>query len=315
VGLYVGTSVLVKDTGRGTTHYEDAGSDFINASANSDIILSGGGKDTIFAGGGNDTIDAGKGDDYISATSSAWGGVSGHWGHDTAYGGQGNDVLDFGANMDSVRLFGDDANDTQTGNDRLFGGHAGDTLFGGLGDDQIWGNDGNDVIYGDTLTGGIHGDDKLYGGAGDDIIYGQGGDDTISGGAGVDQMWGGRGDDTFVINRGESGADWAHADVINDFKSLNAAGYLADQLDLGIAGTAHNVQTIHIGTGDTDSAEAKYDQAALWATLAIPNDRYSHSYEFVTDGKDGWLFANHGGHIDYGIELKGVTEFHWENIV
>jgi hypothetical protein len=41
-------------------------------------------------------------------------------------------------------------------------------------------------------------------------------------------------------------------------------------------------------------------------------------YEFVTNGKDGWLFVNQDSlHsvVDYGIELKGVTDLHWQNII
>jgi len=37
----------------------------------------------------------------------------------------------------------------------------------------------------------------------------------------------------------------------------------------------------------------------------------------VTDGHDGWVFVDTDGNhtVDYGIELKGVTDLHWQNIV
>jgi hypothetical protein len=57
-------------------------------------------------------------------------------------------------------------------------------------------------------------------------------------------------------------------------------------------------------------------QAKAFAQNAMDHS-HGLTYEFVTDGTNGWLFADfdrlHG--IDFAVELKGVTDLSHLNIV
>ena len=112
------------------------------------------------------------------------------------------------------------------GNDFIAGGLGNDFIFGGGGEDLLRGdlnssdpqNDsdgGDDVLYGgagrDWLEG-KGGNDLLYGGEGYDEIFGDKGDDVIYGGREGDRLTGGEGSDTFVLAAGEG------TDTILDFE-------------------------------------------------------------------------------------------------
>jgi hypothetical protein len=58
-------------------------------------------------------------------------------------------------------------------------------------------------------------------------------------------------------------------------------------------------------------------ERALNAANAATQYNPNIIYEFVTDGQDGWLFADTDGdhRLDTGIELRGVTDMHYWNIV
>ena len=117
---------------------------------------------------------------------------------------------------------GDDAIFGQQGDDKLDGGLGDDLVVGGRGDDKVFGGDGDDLIYGDEKTTDsndttdessdddlvLFGDDKMYGGAGMDTMYASFGDDFMKGGADADTMYGGAGEDTIY---GEAGDDLINA--------------------------------------------------------------------------------------------------------
>lgn len=115
--------------------------------------------------------------------------------------------------------------------ERIDGTPLADSITGAGGSDRLKGMAGNDVLVGnggsDLLRGGV-GLDSLSGGAGDDTLRGAwgndkldagDGDDVLSGGHGADSLRGGSGRDTFVyVLRGESRADLAGRDTIEDFE-------------------------------------------------------------------------------------------------
>lgn len=292
--------------------------DEMHGTSGADTFNSGGGNDRIYAGAGSDEVNAGAGDDLIVANPLDQYHV-GAWGHDAVYGGSGNDILAYGNTTDSVILYGDDISGQLSGNDTISGGTAGDHIYGGWGNDTIWGGGGNDVIYGDMPTGwAATGNDSIHGGDGYDQIYGGDGNDTIWGDSGFDDLYGGKGADTFGFAAGDSGAHYADADVIHDFNASTNSYVVWDKLDLPVAGTASNFGHIKgtIDTSDNATYAEDFNQAKAFAQNAMDHS-HGLTYEFVTDGTNGWLFADfdrlHG--IDFAIELKGVTDLSHLNIV
>jgi Ca2+-binding RTX toxin-like protein len=299
------------------TNFLHSVADTMNGTSDSDLFFSGGGNDSIFTGAGNDEVHAGSGNDTIyGCTRSDF--TTAAWGHDSVYGDAGDDFIDYANSTSSLLLCGDDIDNQQTGKDTIFGGLAADRIFGGWGDDTIFGGGGADTIYGDNYLSG-NGNDKIYGGAGDDTIYGGDGNDTISGGDGVDYLYGGKGADTFVFEKSDSGRPYSYADVIEDFQASTKSVGVWDKIDLPGHATESNFGHIQgiLDTSRDATTEAEYNHALKFATNAMNADPHLQ-YEFVTNGKDGWLFVNQDSlHsvVDYGIELKGVTDLHWQNII
>jgi Ca2+-binding RTX toxin-like protein len=286
--------------------------DQMHGTSSDDTFLAGGGNDTIYAGAGDDYVSGGSGNDHIYASAF---GVSAHaaWGHDAVYGGAGDDIINYTNTTSSVILYGDDLENRLSGHDEIWGGSGSDRIYGGGGGDNLYGGDGNDTIYGDTLTGAGSGDDYIFGQNGNDTIYGGAGKDNIWGGADVDYLTGGSGADTFHFEAGDSGRSYADADVIYDFNRNEG-----DKLDLPGAATASNFGHIKgfLDTSHNTTYAQDYKQALDFAQNVM-SAQPGIKYEFVTDGHNGWLFANLDRlpGVDFGIELKGVTDLHWQDIV
>jgi Ca2+-binding RTX toxin-like protein len=155
------------------------------------------------------------------------------------------DEYDYFTNVQAIRVFGSEGDDTMVGDgrdnsfygrgddDTLYGGDGEDYLYGGSGSNKLFGGAGDDVILGrsvsqaweapgnnyidggdgdDEISAG-HGDDKIYGGAGDDLIEDYGGNNRIFGGAGNDSVFGGIGKDMLD---GGSGDDDLSGNAGND---------------------------------------------------------------------------------------------------
>ena len=113
---------------------------------------------------------------------------------------------------------------SNTGNNNLFGSDFNETLLGGEGEDILNGNGGNDQLSGDS------GNDPLTGGLGDDFIVGQEGNDWLEGGVGIDFLLGGLGEDTLVLMDETAANSMAFADLIIDFDPLSDWIKLPDDL-------------------------------------------------------------------------------------
>ncbi len=173
--------------------------------------------------------------------------------------------------IESADLSYDDAINSGTGQDVVFGGMGMDELIGdGLGD-TLNGGDANDAIYGgagpDFVGNGLisvydedglrydqfgnllaEDDDILIGGAGDDFLHGSAGHDQLDGGIGADQLLGGSGNDILV---GGDGAD----DLSGGSQSDQLFGDAGDDVltggsgnDLLDGGTGADV--LNAGSGD-----------------------------------------------------------------
>ena len=197
------------------------------------------------------------------------------------------------------------------GNDKIYSGFGNDTIYGGKGDDTISGGGGNDHIYGeytsiDTLEEGS-GADTIDGGTGSDTIWAGAGDDTIRGGLDKDFMFGGGGADKFVVKLGDTGITHAKMDWIYDFN----AKYDSIEVSRTSGGWYHER---YFFTASTDSWETRID-AARGAAAQLMNEKVAgnnfkgNDYAFVSDHKDGFLFAdlNNDGYMDTGIVLVGLT--------
>jgi Ca2+-binding RTX toxin-like protein len=310
--------------------------DDMHGTSGDDTFEAGGESDTIHAGLGNDRVDGGPGDDRIYASGFGSDSVFAAWGNDTVQGGSGNDRIDYFNSTSPNVIYGDDAGGLTSGRDLISGGQGGDTIYGGWGADNIRAGNGDDVIYGDLPDGwgtqgkglqGPHGeDDYIEGGGGDDSIFGGDGHDTIIGGTGMDNMYGGKGADAFLFNPGDSGATYLTSDVIHDFNASTNSHAVWDTISFSthstaIAGTAANFGHVNgaIDTSHNTTLGQDFRQAEAFAQNAMIHDARNLTYEFVTDGHNGWLFADldHDGHhtIDTAIELKGVTDMSYLNIL
>jgi Ca2+-binding RTX toxin-like protein len=277
----------------------------------SDIFLGSAGTDTIYAGGGSDDVNGGSGDDTIYAQ--AFGSsIYGAWGNDAVHAGDGNDRINYGQTTSNVALFGDN------GDDVIYSGSGNDKIYGGAGNDWIFGGNGNDTIYGDGTAGA--GNDIIYGWNGNDYIFGGDGNDEIWGGRDVDYLTGGGGADTFKFNAGDSGLHWADADVIYDFRPSFDRGFQNDTIDIvgTEKGTSSNFGHINgpLNTSNDADYVAVYEHALKFADSEM-QFHTNLKYEFVTDGHNGFLFVDTNGdhHPDMGIELRGVTDMHYWNVV
>ncbi len=194
-----------------------SGTDTIAGNLLTDSINGGAGDDWIVMTTGNDYIDGGTNADFIDynfiagsvivdlsgsvgtgsagtddirnienvSGSASADTITGNSGVNTLIGRLGNDTISSGAGNDLI--YGDnnnansalnEASDTESGSDNLYGGAGSDTIYGGLGDDYIEGDSGGDVPTGFTNT--------LYGGGGNDNFGLYNGNDIVYGGSGTD---------------------------------------------------------------------------------------------------------------------------------
>ncbi|NOS70945.1 MAG: LEPR-XLL domain-containing protein [Verrucomicrobia bacterium] len=192
--IYKGVTEIQADGGEGNDTIDLRG---VLAPA---IVNGDNGNDTIYAG------NAGRGDGSLY------------------HGNAGNDRIIGALQKQSIQpvldeFYGDDGNDTLTGNegdDWLYGGAGNDTLTGNSGNDLIWGGDGADVIRGDdgddVIDAGA-GNDRITGGTGNDLITAGDGADTVDAGDGNDWVDGGAGPDYIIAGNGN---DWVDAGAGND---------------------------------------------------------------------------------------------------
>ena len=194
--------------------------DLRNGTTGDDNIRVGFGNDYVFGFNGDDIIYGEYGNDYLSGDGfgnydSSTGNISvtnedSQVGNDIIYGGWGDDII-----------FGD------RGDDTLYGGQGDDTIVGGISstaedsdddNNEIYGDEGDDIIYGangiDIISGGRD-DDIIRAFAGDDMVYGDAGNDYIEGNLGDDIIYGGEGDDEIYGNEGDDIIyDGAGADLV-----------------------------------------------------------------------------------------------------
>jgi hypothetical protein len=223
--------------------------------------------------------------------------ILGLGGNDNLYGEGGDDLIDAGAGNDFIMP-------TATA---AYGAYGQDIVLGGEGDDLI---NYNFSTVKATIDGG-EGTDNLFGGSAADMIDGGAGDDRIGGNAGGDTMSGGSGSDTFLYyGPGETGMTALTADRITDFTSGE------DALDMPVLSMYYleNHGGGHIIWDTYDEATIAYGagfEAAREAAGEMLYDRNYHGryYAFVTDGVDGYLFADldRNGQADTAVILDGLT--------
>ncbi|MBK6638125.1 MAG: hypothetical protein IPG34_10935 [Rhodocyclaceae bacterium] len=199
--------------------------DWIDGGKGDDILIGGAAKDLLTGGVGSDLLIGGAGDDLLHGDRTIKVGSSREWevtvDPKVPFDPKSPDQVKTEytwtiKNGDTV------GNDTEGGDDSLYGGKGDDWLLGGAGNDLLEGGDDDDVLFGeaghDTLLGGagsdvLHGDspditeDKfgnwLDGGSEDDEIFGGKGADVLIGGTGDDFLRGGEGRDTYIYNKGD----------------------------------------------------------------------------------------------------------------
>ncbi|WP_051940195.1 putative Ig domain-containing protein [Stenoxybacter acetivorans] len=267
---------------------------------------------------GNDYLSGGSGSDHMA----------GNGGDDWLFGGDGYDVL-FGDSSVGYDVFSDpsednhELNQTQIGNDYLFGEAGDDEIFGGFGDDTLDGGEGYDQLFGgggrDYLIGGndddyLYGDfsfgigndqvavadeydDVLDGGAGDDELYGTQGNDTLSGGTGDDRLWG----DDYAAghqhNQDMVGDDRLYGGDGNDWLF---GGYGDDHLDGGL-----DIDSL-IGSGGQDYLDGGSGDDYMWGDFSDGDGRdvipESDEYDDVLNGGDGndQMWGGQGSDALYG---------------
>lgn len=215
--------------------------------------------------------------------------IDGFGGTDWIYAGDGFDIVRGGSGNDRLYGQGDD--------DIIYSGSGDDNSYGGLGNDLVYGDDGNDRVYGDEGDDAVHGDagnDLVSGGTGVDSVYGDSGDDWVGGGFDEDgdYLSGGDGSDQFWFQPGA--LSLTYADTVTDYNRFE------DYIDAAISGSDGGYREGRV------SYNAGWDAARSKAVSMIDAE---HMYAFVTDGVDGYLFADTDGNglVDSGMEIKGLT--------
>jgi serralysin len=162
-GSIINVEILSWDFHGGTPFNDDyAGgiyADEIHAGGGNDHIEGGDGNDKLFGGRGDDTIYGGEGNDDIEG--GGFQEAEGFAGADTIHGGNGDDSIQVDDNTGALsHLYGEDGNDSVSGNGHLEGG-AGNDHLGGSG--QLYGGTGDDTIFGfaGSLVDGGDGSDTL----------------------------------------------------------------------------------------------------------------------------------------------------------
>jgi serralysin len=102
-----------------------------------------------------------------------------------------------------------------------------------------------------------------------------------------------------VFNNGDSRLTWETADTILDFNRTY------DWIDMPVVGTSSNFVSGTFTSSHYTSHDVMND--AYHATFSMGT--LSTQYAFVTDGHNGYLFANTNGTagFDTGVELLGLT--------
>jgi Ca2+-binding RTX toxin-like protein len=226
---------------------------------------------------------------YGFEESRGYGGMSyivlGGDGNDQIFGGPNDDIIMGGGGLD--QLYG------EGGNDELYGGELNDWLFGGDGRDHLFGEGSDDTLYGED------GNDELYGGDSSDFLDGGSGEDLLVGGADSDWLTGGSGYDEFRFvlenNWYEPHSASFNPDVITDFSSFDDLIVL-EGAQLEVLPANYVSDTIAHGAG--------YDAAEAHAMSLLSGDK---TYAFVTDGVDGYLFAEPWQGAYPAIETLGVV--------
>ena len=242
---------------------------------------------TIIGTAGDDALRGTTGDDTML----------GLGGNDSLYGEGGDDLVDAGAGNDFIMP-------TASGG---YGAYGEDIVLGGEGDDFINYNFSTQKAF---LDGG-DGTDSIFGSSAGDTIDGGSGNDRITGNAGGDTLTGGAGADVFqYYGAGETGLTGLTADRITDFQSGvdtidmpgNSTYYYENHGGQHIIWDTYYEATIGYGAGFEAAENAADDMIGLGHYTGI-------YYAFVTDGADGYLFADldFNGEIDTAVILDGLT--------
>ena len=311
-----------KWTGSGTNDH-----DVLVGTGLKDVIRGLGGYDTLGDGGGPDKPYGGEDSDYGNDGSDIYGDdgsdlhgpgnaqpsnreTKGGDANNQIYGGDDDEIIDGGGGNDAI--YGGGGNDTIYGNNDY--PHDGsnpaetDWLFGEGGDDKLYGDNGDDFLYGGD------GWDELYGNEGNDWLDGESGNDVLSGGAGSDWLTGGSGLDRFKYLFGGDESSVDDPDQIMDFTDIHDLIDVAEADPFTDPSVSYAEGTISYGGG--------YNDAKVLAVSLLNGGSLeeSNTFAFVTDGIDGYLFADfaENGTLDMGIILKGLTslsDFDFNNIV
>jgi hypothetical protein len=236
---------------------------------------------------------------------------------DSIQGTRGGDtILGLGGNDNLYGEAGDDLVDAGDGADFIMptmapveGGHYGlDIISAGAGDDLVNYHFSADRV----IIDGGSGKDYLIGSLANDTIAGGQGDDRLSGDKGADILTGGAGADIFTHSAAdEAGMTALTADRITDFDGS------VDRIDMPIKGYFYYEDYGGGGApwtrnyGETEIAHgAGYEAAKTMADEMIGGGHYPWVYAFVTDGVNGYLFADldKDGSPDTSIILDGLTD-------
>jgi Ca2+-binding RTX toxin-like protein len=225
--------------------------------------------------------------------------ILGLGGNDNLYGEGGNDLIDAGDGADFV----------MPALAPVEGGHYGlDIISTGAGDDLVNYHFSADRV----IIDGGSGNDYLIGSSAGDTLSGGEGNDRLSGYKGADTMTGGAGADVFAYSMaGEAGLSALTADRITDFDGS------VDTIDMRVEGYFYNEDQGGGGgpwsrnyVETTIAYGAGYEAAHAVAADIIGGGHYKQLYAFVTDGVNGYLFADFDGDrtADTSIILDGLTD-------
>ena len=289
-----------------------------------DVMSGGDGQDTMYGGGGGDLLDGGAGDDVMG----------GGTGNDLMFGDSGvrsfdlysQDWTHYGSSTSLLDMLGlgnalgiDDNflnsfNQSESGNDTMWGGSGRDMMFGG------WGNDGMGGGFGDDLVVGNRGDDVIFGGkSGNDVLLGGDEDDTIFGGNGNDIIDGDRtpmkaSDFIGWVYDGDNDDDpdtWSMPGIDNSYP-LNLIEFLDGETQWVSNDDNHNGHDLLFGGAGDDKIWGREGADTIWGgsgndTILPGNDNDTDVIGFA---------ANHGDDIIKGFDAGEWSEGGndaWEN--
>ena len=260
-------------------------------------IDGGEGGDTItIKGGSNCIIDGGAGDDGITITDGKQHEVYGGSGSDTIavqgggagryhykiYGGAGNDTITIKDNTgDEQSVYGDAGNDTITVNAGTNHKIYGDDIDGrDTGDDTIIINKGSH-----SIDGGL-GNDQIYvnSGAGKQIISSGSGNDTITINAGSDhKIYSGDGKDNIVINLSDKiGTFRIYVSEKDTIDNLSINGAKFDELDFRHETNQYGANDLHI-TSKIAGSDIIIDHWTSWQPFSEGTIKFGGVQKSVAD--------------------------------